>query len=335
MYNPIPMCSLRVAMGLFVGMFAALPGVAQVETELRARARLFPEVGRGARALQRDSAGRFYVLTAPGAMVQVFDAAGKRVAQMPASAGKETPLVYGDDLAVDSSGRVCVADRGADIVRVFNPDGSLALSIPVLAPTSVATLPEGEIAVASMKSAKLVIVFDARGKVVREFGEPTEIAERHDLNRFLNMGRLASDPASHIYYAFSYLPEPTVREYDRYGYAVQEIEVTALEFQPAAQAARREIERQERGGAPVFKPIITAITVDPANREIWVALGGLLLHFDRDGIRRGIYRTFTAEGVRLEAKAILIERDRLLLVGDPLGIYEFARPDRSDAIQPD
>jgi len=221
---------------------------------------------------------------------------------------------------------VYVADRGANAVKVFNPDGTLALVIPIAAPSSVVALPEGEVAVASMKSTRLVSVFDARGKVVREFGDPTEIADRRELNRFLNIGRLASDPAGHIYYAFDYLPEPTVRKYDSYGYAAFEITLTALEFQPAAQAARREIQRQERGSTPALKPILTAVGVDSATQEIWVALGGLLLHFDHEGNRRGTYRTFTREGARLEAVAILIEPDRLLLAADPLGIYDFPRP---------
>lgn len=341
-------------------LLSATAATAQVQTELLARRRVFPEVGPGVRAVKRDAAGRYYVLTAPGAAVLIYNVEGQRMGQVPAAASAAAPaakaasLVYGDDLDVDASGRVYVADRGANAVKVFNRDGTLALSIPIASPTSVAVLTDGELAVASMKSAHLVTVFAIPGKepakigdpsrkpagsaapgvVVREFGDPTEIAERHELNRFVNIGRLASDAAGHIYYAFAYLPEPTVRKYDSYGYAAFEMELTALEFQPAAEAARREIARQERGGAPSLKPVITAVGVDPATQEIWVALGGLLLHFDREGSRRATYRTFTPEGARLEASAILVEPDRLLLAADPLGIYEFPRPGRSAANNP-
>lgn len=304
----------------------------QVETELLATGRVFSEVGPGVRALKRASAGRYFVLTAPGAAVLIYDAAGKRVGQVPAAGSPGTPqaasLVFGDDIDLDSVGRLYVADRGANAVKVFNPDGALALAIPVPAPTSVAALAEGEFAVASMKSERLVSVFDARGKLVREFGELSEIAERGELKRFLNLGRLVTDSASNIYYAFAYLPEPTMRKYDRYGYAAYEIVLTGLEFQPAALAARREIQHQERGGAPSFKPIITAMGVEPSTQETWIALGGVLLHFDRDGNRRGTYRTFTPEGVRIEPTAILVEPQRLLLASDLLGIYEFPRPDK-------
>ncbi len=341
-----------VLLGAFCAglLFAWLAG-AQVRHELLARRRILPDVGPGFRALKRDPAGRYCVLTAPGGIL-LYDASGKRVGQIPPvglPATVAAALVYGDDLDVDAAGRLYVADRGGNAVKVFNPDGALALAIPITAPTSVAVLSEGEIAVASLKSTRLVSVFAgpgtgpadtgasgkaagnslAPGKVIREFGDPTEIAERSELNRFLNVGRLASDPAGHIYYAFSYLPEPTVRKYDRNGYASFEIAVRALEFQSVAQAARREIARQERGGTPALKPIVTAVGVDPETQEIWVAMGGLLLHFDRAGNRRSTYRTFTPEGARLEATAILVEPDRLLLGSDPLGIYDFPRPDKT------
>ena len=361
---------LRLLLGLCASALITPNANAQVEKALEARRRVFTDVGPGFRAMKRDPAGHYYVLTAPGATVGVYDAAGQRVGLLPpvaATPGRpippmrsDAPLIFGDDLDVDAAGHIYVADLGANAVKVFNPEGTLALVIPTPAPTSLAVLPEGEIAVAGMKSARLVTVFagpgrsgpshaagvsqwtnlsplpselgdpEAPGKILREFGDPTEIAERGDVNRFLNLGRLASDPEGHLYYAFSYLPEPTVRKYDRFGYAAFEISLATLEFQPAAQAARREIPRQDkRGGAPALHPIITALGVDPATQHIWVALGNLLLHFDRTGGRRGRYRIYTPEGARLEARAILVEPDRLLIGNDPLGIYEFPRPDKS------
>ena len=326
---------MRNLLGLLVVLASAGPAGAQVEISLDARARVFPEVGPGLRALARDAHGNYFALVAPAPAVAVYNASGQLVKKVPSYPDGKGPaaaplpaIAYGVGLDVDAVGRVYVADRGANAVKVFSPEGVLVLTIPFAAPTSVAALAEGEIAVASMKSARLVSVFDAHGKVVREFGDPTEIAERSELNRFLNIGQLSSDSAGHIYYVFAYLPEPTVRKYDRYGYATLEIAATTLDFQPLARAARREIRRLERGGAPNLKPVVTAVGVDPTTEEIWVAVGGLLLHFDREGTRRGTYRTFTPEGARLEAVAILVEPHRLLLASDPLGIYEFSRPDK-------
>jgi hypothetical protein len=39
----------------------------------------------------------------------------------------------------------------------------------------------------------------------------------------------------------------------------------------------------------------------------------------------------TKEGVRIEPKAILVEPGRILLAADPIGIFEFARPDKNPA----
>lgn len=301
----------------------------QYEQEINARARIFPDVGRGVRAIKRDGAGRYYILTAPGPAIGVYRADGTRVGQIPEASAKESAIVFGDDLDVDASGRVVVADRGANAVKVFDPGGHLVLTIPVVSPTSVAALPDNEVAVTSLKSAHLVTVYDPRGKLARQFGDFSDLAERAELNQFLNVGRLESDPAGHLYYAFSYLPEPTVRKYDRYGYAAFEISLTALEYQPEAQALRREIFRQDqRSSPPSFKVVVNAVGVDMETQQIWVALGDQLLHFDRDGNRIDAFRTYTPDGGRLEADAILIEPSRLLLASDPLGIYEFARPDK-------
>ncbi len=334
-YNPFPMTRHERLLGALAGMVLAATASAQVQSELLARSRVFSEVGPGVRALRRDAARRHYVLASPRTLL-VYNAAGQRLRQIPPAPSKANALAYGDDLdvacrdpAAESDCLLYVADRGANNVKVLHSDGTLAQTITIPAPTSVVSLSDGEIAVASMKTAKLVTLFDAHGKVTREFGDPAEAAQRGELNRFLNIGRLATDSASHIYYAFSYLPEPTVRKYDRFGYAAMELELATLEFLPMAQAARREILRQERGGTPSLRPIVTAIDVDQETQEIWVALGGLLLHFDRDGGPRGSYRTYTPDGARLQATAILVEPNRLLLAADPLGVFEFARPDKT------
>jgi hypothetical protein len=55
-----------------------------------------------------------------------------------------------------------------------------------------------------------------------------------------------------------------------------------------------------------------------------------LLHFDKEGNRRATYKIYTPQGARLEANTILVEKDRLIIGSDPLGIYEFERPDKKN-----
>ena len=309
--------------------------LAQVEDDLTAKRRLFAGVGAGLRAIKRGADGKTYILASPSLGLAVYDTAGKQVlligalATVPVSTKQGRPvLTFGEDCDVDANGKIYVADRGANLVQVFSPEGALLRSIPVNAPVAVAALPEDEVAVATMHQPHLLVVFDKNGRDVREFGDPETISERPELNRFLNIGLLATDTQGHVYYAFRYLPEPTVRQFDRYGYAGADVQFTALEAYPAAQAARKEIERQEkRGDTPSFKSILTAVGVDRINGDVWIALHSTLLHFDRQGTRLASYQLYTPEGARLEANTILIEKDHLVIGSDPLGIYEFARTD--------
>jgi hypothetical protein len=321
-------------------LLACLAGCAfgQDEGELTAKKRLLPGVGPGLRAVKRGADGNYYVLSAPGSSASVFDAAGKLLRRVPAFEESKSPnpqtsqlatITFGEDLDVDAQGTVYVADRGANAIKIWDTKGNERV-VKINGPVAVAALPDGEVAVATVHEPHLVIVFDKNGRDVREFGDPEPISERPELNRFLNIGMLVTDGASHLYFAFPYLPEATVRQYDRYGYAGQDIQYSGVDAWPAAQATRKEIERQEkRGDAPMFKRILTAVGVESASGEVWMALGDKLLHFDKEGNRRATYLIYTPQGARLDANTILIERDRLIIGSDPLGIYEFDRPDKN------
>src|SRR5712691_10510688 len=255
----------------------AEPANAQDEDQLTAKARLLPSVGPGLHAVRVGADGDLYVLTAPSGYVSVFGKDGKLVRNVPDYAETAGPasaelraIRYGEDMDVDAAGTVYVADRGANAVKVWESNGNAHMG-SVNAPISVAALPDGEAAVATLREPHLVMVFDKNGRDVREFGDPEPLAERVELNRYLNIGQLATDTDGHLYYAFAYLPEPTVRQYDRLGYAGQDIQYTAMDAMPAAQAARKEIVRQERrGDQPSFKRILTAVGVDPENGEVWI-----------------------------------------------------------------
>ncbi len=306
----------------------AWSAAAQDEGDLLAKQRVFAGVGPGLRAVKKGADGRLYILASPSPGLLVFDAQGKQVLSIneasvaPNGTGQGHSLItFGEDCDGAADGKIYVADRGANLIQVFSREGTPLRSIPVKNPLAVAALPEGEVAVATLRETHLVIVFDKNGRDVREFGDPEPLAERAELNRYLNIGQLATDAQGHLYYAFAYVPEPTVRQYDRLGYAGQDIQYTALEAMPAAQAARKEILRLEsKGLQPSFKRILTAVGVDPANGEVWIALYNTLLHFDKEGNRRATYKIYTPQGARIEANTILVDNDRLLIGSDPLGI---------------
>ena len=305
----------------------------QEENQLTANRRLLPNIGPGLRAVKVGADGRTYVLASPSPGLIVFDKQSKPMVTIapPVVATKDAvvPITFGEDCDVDAQGRIYVADRGANLVQVFSPEGTLLRSMAIPAPVSVAALPDNEVAVATLHEPRLVVVFGPNGRVVREFGEPEPITDRADLNRFLNIGQLAADAEGHLYYGFEYMPEPTVRQYDHAGYAKQDVQYTAPEAYPEAQAVRREIKKQEsRSKAPFFKRVLTAVGIDPASGEIWMGVGNNLLHFDKEGNRRDTYQLYTPSGARLEAHTILIGKEHVIIGNDPLGIYEFNRPNK-------
>jgi len=83
---------------------ATVPAQAQAERALMARSCFICDAGVGVRAIARDTAGRYYVLTTPGPAVLIYGADGKRTGQLPAKPTKENSIVFGADLVLDSSG---------------------------------------------------------------------------------------------------------------------------------------------------------------------------------------------------------------------------------------
>jgi len=324
-----------VAVCILLG-FAILSAASDVDGDLMAKRRVFLSIGPGLRALRHSQDGKYYLLASPNVGIAIFDSREKQLtvlgappASPVANAAGRSAIAFGEDLDVDSHGNLYVADRGYNLINVFSPAGALLRSIPFNSPVSVAALPDGEVAAAAPRGLHLVTVFDANGRLVREFGDPEQISERDDLNRYASIGRLASDPQGRLYYGYNYLPEPLVRQYDRFGFAKLDFQFTTIDAFSEARAARKEIERQEkRTEPPSLHPILTAFGVDPVNGDLWMALHNTLLHFDKDGNRRSEYQIYTKDGARLEANVILVEENRLLIGEDPLGVYEFARPDR-------
>jgi hypothetical protein len=305
----------------------------QFESDLTAKHRLYRDVGPGFRQIRRGPNGNYYVLTAPAGAVFVYDSSGKRIGEVPtssAAAGKGAALVYGESFDVDHDGRLVICDRGAKAVKIYSPTGTLAASINIPLPISVVFLPGDEFAITSPEAEHLVTAYDLTGKMVRDYGDREEIADRADINTQVNFGHLSSDDMGNNYFSFDYLPEPTVHKFDRVGYLAMEISLKTLEFAPAAQAARKAITRSENteNSIPSLHRIISAVGVDPQTQELWIAIGTLLMRFDKDGQRLSSFRTYLPNGGRLEPSQILVEHDRLLIGADPQGIYEFPKPEK-------
>jgi hypothetical protein len=332
---------LRILTVMCLLLSVATAATAQIDADLVAKRRLFSPMGPGLKQIREGTDGKIYVLASPSPGLVVYSPEARRLLTMreasdlppaalaEAKASGEILVEFGEDFDVDADGNIYIADRAANTVQVYSGQGKHLRTFSVNEPLAVAALPEGEVAVGTMRKPSLVSVFDKNGRLVREFGDPESLTERTDLNRYLNLGEFATDALGHLYYGFKFFPEPTVRQFDRFGYAGEDVRYTAIDAFPEAAAMRREIARQERRGEPPqFKQVMTAMGVDKETGEVWIAVGNRLLRFDREGNQRAEFRIYTPKNSRLEAVAIVVEKDRLIIGGDPLGIYEFERLDK-------
>jgi hypothetical protein len=229
-----------------VSVLAPVPPAAGqgLENTLHAGPRVFPTVGPGVAALKRDSAGRYYILAEPATAILVFDASGKPAGQIPNADSKGATIRYAVDIDIDVRDRLFVADRGANAIKIFSADGSLAATIPVNAPTSVAVLPGGQFAVTSLLSKRLVQIMDETGAVVRAFGDPADVSSDAPSSQsaIVDRGRVIGDSSGNIYFAFKSLPDPTLQRFDRFGYSAYQTVVPQSAFgTPHGRDARVEV----------------------------------------------------------------------------------------------
>jgi hypothetical protein len=203
---------------------------------VQSRARVFPEINSGVTAMKRDSAGRYYILATPPNVIWIFSPDGRRIGQIPRAGAETARIQYAVDFDLDSEGFLLVADRAANAVEIFSPDGSLLKSIAVLAPTGVVALPDNQFAVSTLRSKRLVEIRTDQGDLVRSFGDPAQ-ADADPSKQLQNLGRVFGDGAGDIYFSFTALPEPTVRKYDRFGYAATDVVLSANLYAPSSDPA--------------------------------------------------------------------------------------------------
>ncbi len=194
----------------------------QFRTTVEARTRMFPGIGPGVTALKRDSSGRYYLLAKPSTEILIYDSNQNLVGHIPNASSQGTVIKYAVDIDLSTDGLLYVADRGANAVEIFKPDGTLVAKAPVNAPTSVAALSNAQFAVTSLTSDHLVQIRDERGTLVRSFGDPSDIADATGNSSINEWGKISGDSADGIYFAVTSVSDPTLRKYDRFGYASYE-----------------------------------------------------------------------------------------------------------------
>jgi len=226
--NVIRMCGAAIV-SLLVAALAQPAAGQSLRSSVEPRARVFPSVGPGVTALKRDSSGHYYIIAKPATTVSVYDADGNLIEQIPNANSHGATIRYAVDMDLSSDGLLFVADRGANTIEIFKSDGSIVRRIPIVAPTSVVALPDGEFAVTSLTSKRLVQIMDESGNLVRNFGDPTDIEDFEGQETaskpLIAWGKIVASSTGDIYFGFTSLPEPVLRKYDRYGYVAYEASV--------------------------------------------------------------------------------------------------------------
>jgi hypothetical protein len=222
---------LSLALVVSFGLASSRPAAAQnLHNMVASDRRVLPQVGGSIIAIRQDSAGHVYVLASPGHLVQVFGAAGNHVSQIPAAHSGMT-FDYAADFDIAPNGNVVVADRGANTIDVFAPDGSLKTKFSVFAPTSLVALSNGQIAVTTLRTQHPIEIFEQNGRLVRGFGEPHDIsnpspdAPAAPPPPLADTGRIIGDSADNLYFGILSPTDPQIKKFDRFGYAAYSADV--------------------------------------------------------------------------------------------------------------
>ncbi len=215
------------ALAALILIGVAVPASGQgIKRVLVSGARVFPEFGPGVAAMKSDGAGRYFVLATPANVIWIVGEHGKRLGQIPKAGAAGATIKYAVDLDIDPTGRILVADRGANAIEIFQADGTFVGKVQVFAPTSVVALSDGEFAVSTLRTKRLVVILNDKGDQIRTFGDPADAGVDVTSTPLESLGRISGDSTGHIYYAFTTLAKPTVRKFDRFGYAQGDASVT-------------------------------------------------------------------------------------------------------------
>ena len=207
------------------------PWPEQAEYYLGAVAKLLPSVGPGLRALVRNATGHYYALVEGKHFIAEYSPNGALVREIPVVITPQSTIVYGVSLSIDQSGRLYVADQGANAVKIFDPNGELLAVVKASAPVSVQGIQEGEIAVQQLGSTHLVTVLDRRGAEMRRYIELPPTSERHN-GRLPQHWRFYSDSRGNIYCSLPAAADWVIRKYDLYGVAHYDMSIPSDEFGP-------------------------------------------------------------------------------------------------------
>src|SRR5437763_3489459 len=167
-----------------IGLLASSAALRQEpeEVDLFAKQRILTAIGPGLRAVRQGANGRLDGLASAAPGLVVVDAAGKQllaIGEEPAATGSAAAthslITFGEDCDVDAEGGIYVADRGANLIRVFSPDGAPLRSFAVKNPVSVAVLDRKSTRLNSSHRCISYAVFCLKKKKTKQLKQPHDV----------------------------------------------------------------------------------------------------------------------------------------------------------------
>lgn len=313
------------ALGSPIGPLQQQPVTDETAVELRATERVFPEVRFITGPVRQDRRGNYYVSDRHTRTIRIYNEFFNPIGTIGGMGRGAADLGGTETFAVTADGKVVTV--GLEEIKIFNSAGVAERTFRSWRTMALDVMSTGEILVSGFPEDKLIHVFSPEGKLLREFGEPVFGDEDQSNKGYLNTGLIAVDSDDNIYYAFRFLPEPTIRKYDREGNLLAEFHPDAKMIREAGSESQRRIEKMRAGDRDAgFRPVFATLTVDEATGDIWASMGPYIYRLSPDGKVRSAYRFVSPEGFPAPVRQILLQKDRMIIAASSWGVLMAPKP---------
>lgn len=259
--------------------------------------------------------GTFYILSrADDAIIEVDDdlTIRRRIGQIGSGPGE---LYHPEDFDIAKDGTIWVADRGNDRIQGLNAKGESIASFRVRAPSGVAALDGGNIAVVGTFDEAVIRLFRRNGEEVRAIGEVTAVPGATDRqSNYFNRVKLTATPDGEMLAAFRFLIPPVARRYSTDGSLKATYSPTSENVTSAVEQLKErrlaDLKRANLGG----RVSMSGSTVDESG-HVWLAPSAVgVFRFAPDGRQLQEYRFIGEDGQAFGIHDMAFHDDRVMAI---------------------
>ena len=241
-------------------------------------------------------------------------------------------------LAIGRRGRILAAVGST--VQLFDSGGKAIRSFPIPFSESIASIPNGDFAVASPNVNGLIHIYSTFGAQRGHIGRLKDFDRDRRENMFLNRGIILAGPDDTYVYVFANAPRPTVQQFRADGSVLSEFEIGGASLDAHLEEARRFLDTRMPDDVGGFTPILaadlasargTVLIATTARQSGWESV----YEYALDGTKIAEYRFALRDGTIIERLTDLVVRDnRLVLSGTDGRVHTFKLPVRTPFERP-